>query len=166
MHPNPSYIQVISFQADLEATGLQNLRDSFVRIANDIFNELSTTVDYKQYPLTANKEAVALCNCTLSIALTHNDLPLAMKIVAFCRQEVTRLVGNIDGDLLEKFIDAMISNEEKSSAVDCVIYAAEQRMPRALVMGQKLMSAFSLDDVEMNRLNLLFAHEIEWTKHN
>ncbi len=107
-----------------------------------------------------------MCNCTLSIALTHNDLALAMKIVAFCRQEVTRLVGNVDGDLLNKFIDAMISIEEKSSAVDCVVYAAEQRMPQALVMGQKLTSAFTLDEVEMNRLNLLFAHEIEWTKRN
>ena len=89
-----------------------------------------------------------------------------MKIVSFCRQEVTRLVGNIDGNLLEKFSDAMISIEEKSSAVDCVVYTAEQRMPQAQVMGQKLTSAFTLDKVEMNRLNLLFAHDIEWTKHN
>ena len=89
-----------------------------------------------------------------------------MKTVSFCCQEVTRLVGNIDGNLLEKFSDAMISIEEKSSAVDCVVYTAEQRMPQAQVMGQKLTSAFTLDKVEMNRLNLLFAHDIEWTKHN
>ena len=87
-----------------------------------------------------------------------------MKVVAFCRQEVTRLLGTLDGTSLERFLDAMIRREEKNSAVDCVVFAAEQQLPESLAMAQKLSSAFELDRVEKNQLNLLFAHQTEWTK--
>ena len=105
-----------------------------------------------------------LCNNVLNIALKYRDDQLAMKVVAFCRQEVTRLVGSLEGSALEQFLDIMITNDEKNSAVDCVIFAAEQRLPESLSMAKRLTVSFVLDDVEKNQLNLLFAHEIEWTK--
>jgi hypothetical protein len=105
-----------------------------------------------------------VCNNVLSIALKYGDDKLAMKVVAFCRQEVTRIIGTLNGASLENFLDVMIKREEKNSAVDCVIFAAEQRLPQSLSMAQKLSSSFNLDSVEKNQLNLLFASEIEWTK--
>ena len=87
-----------------------------------------------------------------------------MKVVAFCRKEVTRLEGNLEGDLLQKFLSAMTDAGEKKAAVDCVVYAAENRLPESLKMGQTLTKSFDLDDVEKNQLNLLFSHDIEWTK--
>jgi hypothetical protein len=87
-----------------------------------------------------------------------------MKVVGFCRQEVTRLVGTLSGSTLTAFLETMIEAKEKQAAVDSAVYSAEQRLPEALEMAQRLVKSFELDDVEKNQLNLLFAHETEWTK--
>ena len=87
-----------------------------------------------------------------------------MKVVEFCRNQTTILIGNLEGNLLLKFLDMTISSDEKRASVDCVVYAAEQRLPESLKMGQQLVGAFKLDDVERNQLNLLFSHDTEWTK--
>ena len=87
-----------------------------------------------------------------------------MKVMAFCRKEVTRLEGNLEGSAVQKFLASMIDVGEKKSAVDCVVYAAEQRLPESLKMGQTLTKSFDLDDVEKNQLNLLFSHDTQWTK--
>ena len=121
-------------------------------------------MDSPRLPLSQNTWASGLCNDVLAVALKYSDDQLAMKVVAFCRREVTRLVGSLDGASLENFLDAMIRREEKNSAVDCVVFAAEQRLPESLSMAKKLSSSFNLDSVEKNQLNLLFAHEMEWTK--
>ena len=60
----------------------------------------------------------------------------------------------------------MIDAGEKKAAVDCVVYAAEQRLPESLKMGQTLTKSCQLDDIEKNQLNLMFSHDIEWTKLN
>jgi hypothetical protein len=81
-----------------------------------------------------------------------------MKVVNFCRREVTRLVGTLDGEALEKFLDAMIEGGEKNSAVDCVIFASEQRLPESLAMAKKLSMSF---DLVTTHYNLYFVTDEE-----
>lgn len=151
-------------EANVTSEDFSNLRDSFVKIASEIFNELKSTANFRQYPLSSNMSAVPICNNILAFALIMGDTVLAKEIVKFCKEEVTRLVGNINGETMSKFLDKMIETDEQKSAFECVIYSAELRLPEALEMAQKFKTSFVLEDVEKNQLNLLFSHDIEWTK--
>ena len=95
------------------------------------------------------------------------DFTSVKKIINFCREKVTVLVDTLSADVLINVVKAIIElspPEGRETALNCVLYAAENREPEAMKMATIVLENFhDLTEIEKRQFNQLFSHETEWT---
>ena len=94
------------------------------------------------------------------------DLDLVTAVVNFSREEITSLTGTLNPEILMKIVQTIVDIPLpgcRKLGLNCVYYAAENRLPDASKMASVLKQIFAFDEVEKAQLNQLFAHETEWT---
>ena len=146
---------------------------TFVLIGRDIFNDIVKTADYRQYPLARNTHAIPICNAVLDLAIKKGegdevaDFLCVQEIINFCRDRITTLAGTLNSGVLINIMEVAAELSPpggKETALNCVMYAAENRDPDALKMAKILLENIDdLSEIEKAQLNQLFSHETEWT---
>ena len=141
-------------------------------VGQDLFDDIVKTADYRKFPLSRNIHAIPIFNHILEIYIRKvgedeiADFNCARHVLQFCRDQVTTLVGTLDAEVLLRIVQTVVQLshlDARKLALNCVCYAAENRLPEANKMVKVLLEKFSnFDEVEKKQLNQLFAHETEW----
>ena len=138
-----------------------------------MFEEIVKTANYRQFPLSSNLHAIPICNHILDLSIRKverdevADYGCVKRVINFSRDQVTTLVGTLNADVLIAIVKTIVELPlpgGREVGLNCVYYAAENRLPEANKMAKLILEHFeNFDEVEKKQLNQLFAHETEWT---
>ena len=127
----------------------------------------------QRYPSTTNDHAMPILSKVMEIAIKQigedevSNLSLVIEIMNYVEEEKMFMVGTLEVDVLMHIVENVIKlplTGGKMLGLKCVHYAAENRLNGALKMANMFTKHFlNLEKTEKADLNLLFAHDTEWT---
>jgi len=139
-----------------------NLSETYANIAHRIFEHLKNNKTDKKLYLRFNQDAATICSLAIKILLIEGKYEMACEVFEFCVEEKEKINGNLEDTQLEKFMDALIEENNVDTALQVVDYLLSIRSPKANTSALNLATSINLSNNHKEVLNKYFSNDQEW----